>query len=154
MKLSILTVGKPAEPFYLRAVEEYLKRSQRYLQIEWLIAPPSSGKQSVERILSSETQTLLKLVKPRDHIVLLDVEGKKFNSRSFSSWLEGTLGEVSGRLVFVIGGPYGIGEELKTRSDLMLSLSDMTLPHELCLVFLTEQIYRALSIIAGSSYHH
>jgi len=154
MKLSILTVGKPGESFYLRGVEEYLKRSQRYVQIEWLIAPPSSGKQSVEKVIASETQTLLKLVKPRDHLVLLDKEGKTFTSRAFSSWIEGALGEVSGRVVFVIGGPYGVGQELKTRSNLMLSLSDMTLPHELCLVFLTEQIYRALSIIAGSSYHH
>ncbi|HPI97510.1 MAG TPA: 23S rRNA (pseudouridine(1915)-N(3))-methyltransferase RlmH [Synergistales bacterium] len=154
MKISLISVGKPTERFYLEAVQEYLKRIQRYSSIEWLAIPSCYGKNSVEKIITAESAAIMKLLRPRDLLVLLEIEGKTFGSVDFASWLSSSISDISGRMVFVVGGSYGVSEALKTRADVLLSLSPMTMPHELCLVFLTEQIYRAFSIIAGSSYHH
>ncbi|MBN1334316.1 MAG: 23S rRNA (pseudouridine(1915)-N(3))-methyltransferase RlmH [Synergistales bacterium] len=154
MKITLISVGKPAEKFYHQAVQEYLKRLQRYSSIEWLVIPSCSGKNTVEKIRSGETESIIKVLRPRDRLVLLDMKGKTFESVAFASWLSSSICDISGRLVFVVGGPYGVSGNLRTRADVLLSLSQMTMPHELCLVFLVEQIYRAFSIIAGSSYHH
>jgi 23S rRNA (pseudouridine1915-N3)-methyltransferase len=104
--------------------------------------------------IEKEGISILKKLRERDTIILLDERGKMYDSVEFSSFISRELGIVGGRLVFVIGGAFGLSQNVKERAQAVVSLSKMTMPHELCLLFLSEQLYRAFSIIAGNDYHH
>lgn len=97
---------------------------------------------------------ILRKLSERDYCVLLDQDGSSMTSLCFSEWLFDRLGTVSGRIVLVVGGPFGVSTQVRERADLKISLSDMTLTHEMCLLLLFEQIYRAVTIERGGSYHH
>jgi 23S rRNA (pseudouridine1915-N3)-methyltransferase len=98
---------------------------------------------------------ILKMLRTKDSLILLDEAGLQYNSRGFAGWLgqQFTHG-TSGDLVFVIGGPYGFSDEIKQKASLLLSLSKMTFTHQMVRPFLLEQIYRALTILRNESYHH
>lgn len=109
---------------------------------------------SLEERLEREGRELLKALRPRDRVVLLREDGKEYDSQGFARFLSAEMERAQGRLVFVIGGPWGTSAALKSRSDSGLALSRMTFTHEMCFLFLTEQLYRAFSIIQGTGYHH
>lgn len=124
-----------------------------------------SGMVSTERVADSQSgspedrteregKELLKALRPRDRLVLLREDGPQYDSVGFARFLSREMESAQGRVVFAIGGPWGTSEALKARSDAGLALSQMTFTHEMCLLFLTEQLYRAFSIIQGTGYHH
>jgi 23S rRNA (pseudouridine1915-N3)-methyltransferase len=104
--------------------------------------------------IEKEGASILKRLRERDTVVLLDEHGKMYDSVGFSDYISKLLCEIEGRLVFVIGGAFGLSQEVRKRAGEIISLSKMTMPHELCLLLLSEQLYRAFSIIAGTDYHH
>ena len=153
MKLKILTVGKPKESFTLSGVSEYRKRIDRHfaLDIAFLadpkgLSPGASKEEGSKRIL--------KALEGRDQVILLDEGGPTMDSLSFSAWFYDLLGKTPGRLVFVIGGAFGVTDSVKSRADGLLALSSMTLTHEMALLLLVEQLYRAIAIRMGTGYHH
>ncbi len=154
MKILLVAVGKPKEKSIETLVNKYLKRSRQFTSIDKVTVKDYSGKNPVDRIKARETENIFKVLKPRDYVILLDEKGEKMNSRDFADWLDLLLRKIPGRLVFITGGAYGTDPSLQERADMLLSLSMMTFPHELCLVFIAEQIYRGLNIIEGTSYHH
>lgn len=154
MKIVIITIGQPRDRALRNMVSEYLKRCQPYLPIEIDYVPEGRRASSPEKVVERESEALLKKVKERDFLVLLDERGQHFTSREFSQWLYRHIEEVHGRLVFVIGGAYGLSDKIKKKSGKLISLSEMTFPHELCLLFLSEQLYRAIAIHEGMAYHH
>ena len=87
-------------------------------------------------------------------VVLLDEHGRELTSREFAGYLERQAVSGRRRLVFVIGGPYGFSDAVRTRADGQLSLSRMTFSHEMVRLFFAEQIYRAMTILRGEPYHH
>lgn len=153
MRFSVLSVGKPKHGFIKEATEHYSHRIsvQAELNLEEVKeadSDPAREGEALERAwerLSSGEHTRL---------VIMDERGKKMASRQFSEWIatQETMG-VS-RLVFVVGGAFGIAENLKQKAHLTLSLSEFTFPHDLARVLVLEQIYRALQIRSGSRYHH
>jgi 23S rRNA (pseudouridine1915-N3)-methyltransferase len=154
MKILLVAVGKPKEKAIESLVNKYLERTRQFASINRVNVKDYSGKNPVERIKTRETENIFKVLKPRDYVILLDEKGKTMNSKDFADWLDLLLKKVPGRLVFITGGAYGTDPSLQERADMLLSLSMMTFPHELCLVFIAEQIYRGLNIIEGTSYHH
>ena len=106
--------------------------------------------EAVER----EGQELLKRIRPRDCVVLLREDGTERTSRELASFLSERMEATAGRVVLVVGGPWGTSRGLGDRADALLSLSRMTFTHEMCFLFLAEQLYRAFSILAGTGYHH
>ncbi len=154
MKITVLFVGKPKKNFFRDGALYYLEQVKRYVNVELIAVPDSSQKGNPEKIRNIEGESILRVIRERDYVVLLDDKGSKRTSLEFAEWLEQRLNEARGRLVFIIGGPFGVSDHVKNRSDSILSLSKMTFPHELCLVFLSEQIYRACAIKAGTGYHH
>jgi len=154
MKILLVAVGKPKEKAIETLVNKYLERTRQFASINKVTVKDYSGKNPVERIKTRETENIFKVLKPRDYVILLDEKGKTMNSKDFADWLDLLLKKVPGRLVFITGGAYGTDLSLQERADMLLSLSMMTFPHELCLVFIAEQIYRGLNIIEGTSYHH
>ena len=158
MNITILTVGKIKENFYKEAVSEYSKRLSKYcklniIEVEDEKTAENMSDREISLVLEEEGRRLLKYVKPSAYVMALCIEGKKLDSVEFSR----KIGELalSGNpdLCFVIGGSLGLSSEIKKRADLKLSFSDMTFPHQLMRVILTEQIYRAFRIMKNEPYH-
>ncbi|WP_352397026.1 23S rRNA (pseudouridine(1915)-N(3))-methyltransferase RlmH [Aminobacterium colombiense] len=154
MKIVIITVGQPRNQNIAELINEYSKRCRPFMPLEFEHVPEARGASAPEKAIEQESDGLLKRIKNRDYLVLLDEKGEQFTSVAFSQWVYRSIGEVRGRLVFVIGGSHGVAERVKKRSQVKIALSILTFPHELCLLFLTEQLYRAIAIHEGMSYHH
>ena len=153
MKILVISVDRPREKWVLPGVEYYLTRVKRALSCEWETVR-KSGKQQTREGLAQEGDRILRQVGQRDMLVLLDEKGRSMSSVSFSGWLEAAAGETSGKMIFCIGGAYGVADSVRERADDCISMSPMTFTHEMCLLFLFEQLYRADSIRRGTSYHH
>lgn len=158
MKVSIACVGKVKEKFYRDAISEYEKRLSRYCKLEFLEVadektPDGAGAAIEEQIMEKEARRLLEKIREDAFVCTLEIGGKRFSSEGFAGWMEGLM--VGGRstIVFVIGGSLGLHESVRKRSDMALSFSDMTFPHQLMRVILVEQVYRAFRIIHGEPYH-
>lgn len=157
MKICLLTVGRTTDAAIARATEHYAARAARYIDFE--IAAISDVKVSrattEDRQRELEGSALLAAIRPSDFVWLLDEHGREFTSREFASELQHRMAAgVSKRIVFIVGGPYGFAPAVKERADALISLSQMTFPHELVRLFFAEQLYRAMTILRGEPYHH
>ena len=104
-------------------------------------------------ILSKEAERILKAVKPGMYVVTLEIKGKKTDSEGFSKMLSDLFVSGKSDIAFIIGGSNGLDRSVSERADMRLSFSDMTFPHQLMRVILSEQIYRAFRIMRGEPYH-
>ena len=104
--------------------------------------------------MAKEGQEILRRIRPRDRTILLREDGAEYDSPGFASFLSAEMERARGRLLMVIGGPWGTSDAVKERADKGLSLSQMTFTHEMSFLFLAEQLYRAFSILQGTGYHH
>ena len=152
MKIVVLAVGRPREKRLASLADEYLARIRPAGLVGVERVPDAAARpaEAVER----EGQELLKRIRPRDCVVLLREDGTERTSRELASFLSERMETTAGRVVLVVGGPWGTSRELGDRADASLSLSRMTFTHEMCFLFLAEQLYRAFSILAGTGYHH
>jgi 23S rRNA (pseudouridine1915-N3)-methyltransferase len=154
MKIRVLIVGKPANPDYGRLAEDYLKRIRRRLAIDLeAVRPEKIERLSVNEIRDREAGQLLARLDVRDFCLALDRSGTVFNSEQFAARMNHWLQSGRRSLTFVIGGPVGLGDAVLQRADEKMALSSFTLAHELALVVLLEQLYRAFSILHGEKYH-
>ncbi|HPD98340.1 MAG TPA: 23S rRNA (pseudouridine(1915)-N(3))-methyltransferase RlmH [Synergistales bacterium] len=154
MKILVLSVGKPKNPLFIKQVEDYRQRVSVRLPCKWDVVRESSGRKPQNIILLEEGNALLKKVGERDYFVLLDESGRTMTSVRFSEWLFRRISETPGKTVMAVGGAFGVSAEVRERANETMSLSPMTLTHEMSLLFLFEQIYRAVTIEKGGNYHH
>ena len=138
--------------------DEYLKRLGRYGRYEEIELPdlpePGEGSASLEeKVKTREGEAILARIKPGDRVIALTIGGKTRSSEDLANHLQELKTAGCGRLVFVIGGSLGLGENVLARADEELSMSAMTFPHQLARVMLLEQLYRAEKISAGERYH-
>ncbi len=156
MKILLLVVGKTVESYFARGIEEYSKRLSHYVPFELSVIPELRNTKSLstEQQKEREADLLLKAFLPGDHIVLLDEHGKEFTSMQFASYLEKKMANVSKRLVFVVGGPYGFSPRIYEVAQEKISLSKMTYSHQMIRLIFTEQLYRAMTILHNEPYHH
>lgn len=156
MKIILLAVGKTADRTMADAIENYVKRIKHYTPFEFKILPDvKTGKNVTEdKQKQLEGQQFMTCIQPGDKVVLLDERGKEYSSMEFSSYLGNCLSALQRNLIFIIGGPYGFSPEIYARANEKISLSRMTLTHEMVRLFFTEQIYRAFTIMRGEPYHH
>ncbi len=156
MNIKLLVIGKTDKDFVEKGYEEYFKRIKRYCGFSFkVIKDIKKGKNLTETLQKKqEGEKLLAEFNNSDHIVLLDENGKTFNSRGFSQFLNKTLVSGTKNLIFVIGGPYGFSEEVYSRANVKISLSEMTFSHQLIRLIFAEQLYRAFSILNNEPYHH
>ena len=153
MKFIILSVGKIRESSVSALAALYAGRIGFFAPLGFECVPESRAS-SPEQKVEKEGIQLLKRIRERDCVVSLDADGMLFDSRAFACWIDARLGCGEGRVVFVIGGAFGLSEGIRARRNFSLSLSKMTFPHELCQVILLEQLYRAFTILRGVPYHH
>ncbi len=153
--INIVTVGQIKEDFYVKAIDEYVKRIGRYTKINITEVkeerlPANFSNSDILNVITKEGLKLKQHLK--GFIIICDINGEKFDSVKFAKKLKMVEQNFSDT-TFVIGGSYGVSEELKNMANLKLSFSDFTLPHQLFRVVLVEQIYRALTINNNVTYH-
>lgn len=148
--IKIITVGKLKEKYFKDAVEEYLKRLSKYTKIDLIEVPDEDF--DIKKTLLKEKESILKYVSDKDYVVTLEIEGKELTSVELSKKLNDTLIQNSD-ITFIIGGSYGLHEDIKKISNYALSFSKMTFPHQLFRIMLLEQIYRSYKIINNETYH-
>ena len=158
MKIAIVCVGKIKEKFYRDAIDEYAKRLSKYCKLEIIEVAdektPDKASETVEnQIKEKEADRILEKIKEDTFVYTLEIKGKRYTSEAFAKELEnkGTYG--TSNIAFVIGGSLGLHEKVLKRSNGSISFSDMTFPHQLMRVILTEQIYRAYRIMNNEPYH-
>jgi 23S rRNA (pseudouridine1915-N3)-methyltransferase len=153
LKLSICSVGKPHESFVKEGVEQFTKRISHYYPIDWQILSPSKLTEPYQ-IKKAEAATILKVLSSKDILILLDETGKMLSSPGLAKLIQQNANQSAQRIVFLIGGAYGVDDEIKSRANFTWSLSELVFPHMLVRLILSEQLYRACSILANEKYHH
>lgn len=155
MHLKCLWIGETKNALLSGLEADYLERIRRFVPISVVTVPEMLKVDPRKRVAQQdkEAQLLEKKIKARSFLVVLDEEGKEFTSKGFAHFFENLMNRSGLEIVFLGGGYAGIPRPLVDRSDLRVSLSRLTLPHELARVVLLEQIYRSLSIIRGLPYH-
>jgi 23S rRNA (pseudouridine1915-N3)-methyltransferase len=153
-KLRIIAVGALRSPHWKAAAAHYLERLKPWRRIhEHVVKDADAGLPEAERT-RLEGQRLLQVVRAEDYLICLDERGKSMPSPLFAAFLNEISANASRTPCFVLGGPFGLAERVRSQARLVLSLGPMTLPHELARVLLLEQIYRAEAILRKNPYHH
>ncbi len=153
MKISIYSVGKSNESYIKEGVEQFTKRIGHYYPIDWQMITPSKLTAPAQ-IKKAEAASILKAVSATDVLVLLDEKGKMLNSPGLANLIQQKANQSVQKIIFLIGGAYGVDESIQKRANFIWSISELVFPHMLVRLILAEQIYRACSILANEKYHH
>ena len=158
LSVRLVCVGKMREKYFIDAFAEYSKRLGAYCRFECVeLAEQRLGDQpsraEIDAALAKEGAEILKYIPADAYFIAMCVEGGEKSSEELSALVSERESSGRSRLCFAVGGSYGLGERVKERADLRLSMSRMTFPHHLARVMLAEQIYRAFKIKEGSRYH-
>ncbi len=158
MNVAVLSVGRLKEKPYRQMADEYLKRLSRfgkYEEIEVADLPERDGASPAEerQIRTKEGEAMLARLRPGDRVIAMTITGKQRSSEELAAEIQEAKNRGCGRLVFLIGGSLGLGDNILARADGEMSMSRMTFPHQLAKVMLLEQLYRAEKIGAGERYH-
>lgn len=149
--IKILCVGKIKEPFFRDAILEYCKRISKYTNLQ-IIEVDDINSDNINIILEKEKDLIMKNINQKDFVITMEIEGKELSSLEFSKKIE-ELQIYNSNITFIIGGSYGLHQDIKSRANYKLSFSKLTFPHQLFRIILLEQIYRAYKIINNESYH-
>ena len=156
MNVELWTIGRTRESWLREGADMYCKRIPHlvpFRYVEW-DGPRLPPKPSAQQMLEQEAAFILDKLKPTDQLHLFDEGGKRFTSRAFAAQVEKMQHQGGSKIIFLIGGAYGFGESLYQRAQSKISLSDMTLSHQLVRILALEQLYRAYSILRGLPYHN
>ena len=149
--MRIIAIGKKHEKWVLNGIELFEKRLKKPFNLSWDILPHSNFAE--EKAREEETQRILAKIKPSDFVILLDERGKNISSPELAKMLSNGFVN-SQNFVIIIGGAFGVSEELRQRANFVWSLSKLVFPHQIVRLILVEQIYRAQEISSGGKYHH
>lgn len=154
MEIKLIVVGKTKSSELVRLINEYVKRINFYKKFKIIVVNSLKSKKNSEKeIKKIEGENVLKSIKKNELIFLLDENGKSFNSRKFADFLSNKF-KTNKSIVFVVGGAHGFSNEIKQKSNEIISLSEMTFSHQIIRLFFTEQVYRALTILNNHPYHN
>ncbi|MEI9807894.1 MAG: 23S rRNA (pseudouridine(1915)-N(3))-methyltransferase RlmH [Bacteroidota bacterium] len=156
MKIQFWAIGKNNEPYVKTGVEEFTGRIGKYFKVEWVIipVPKNAGTLSETDLKKKEKEAILGLLGKDDYLVALDERGKQLSSKKMADFIQARANESTKKMVFLIGGAFGLDDAVLQRANYQWSLSELTFPHQLVRLILAEQVYRACSIIRNEKYHH
>jgi 23S rRNA (pseudouridine1915-N3)-methyltransferase len=156
MKLQFWAIGKDHEAYVKPGVEDFTRRISNYFKVEWNIipVPKNAGMMSEMDLKKKEGDLILDWLEKDDYLVTLDEKGKSFSSVKLADFLQARANDSTKKLVFVIGGAFGLDPAILKRANHTWSLSDLTFPHQLVRLILAEQVYRACTILKNEKYHH
>lgn len=156
MKICLLVIGKTDAAYIRAGIDEYEKRLVRYVPYEMKVLPDVKNTKNMSEGVQKEKEgeIILAELQSSDFVVLLDENGRMYNSVGFADFLAQKMLSAVKRTVFVIGGPYGFSGSVYARANDKISLSKMTFSHQMVRMIFAEQFYRAMTIIKGEPYHH
>lgn len=156
MKLLLCSVGKAHERYVKEGIDDFTARINHYFPAEWLLIPniKNSASLSQAELKREEAKAILAVIQSDDVLVLLDERGKAISSTALAHLVQQKANESCKRMVFLIGGAFGVDDVIFKRANITLSLSQLTFPHMLVRLILAEQIYRACTILKNEKYHH
>lgn len=156
MKLQLWAFGKENEPYISEGMKMFTSRIQHYCDFELrcLNGGKNAGALPPEQLKKQEARVLLSIMEPQHTLIVLDERGKSVTSIQLSAIIERQQSMSTRTLVFLIGGAFGIDESILVKASQVISLSNLTFPHQLVRLIITEQIYRAFTIINNEKYHH
>ena len=156
MHLQFWAIGKNNEPYVKAGIEEFTSRIVKYYKAEWNIipVPKNAGMLSEMDLKKKESETILQWLGKDDYLVALDERGKQFSSKKLAAFIQARANESTKKIVFLIGGAFGLDDAVLKRANFTWSLSELTFPHQLVRLILAEQVYRACTIIRNEKYHH
>lgn len=156
MKFQFWSVGKNHEPYVKEGIELFTKRISNYYPVAWnmIPMPKNAGSLSETDLKKKEGEIITGLLQKDDYLVLLEETGKMQGSEELADFIQQRANESTKNLVFLIGGAYGVSDQIKKRANYKWSLSKLVFPHQLVRLILAEQIYRACSINRNEKYHH
>lgn len=152
----LIVVGKTTDKRFEAITQEYIERIRHYIPFTIEVIPELKNTKglSQDEQKKREGELIQKNLQPGDYVVLLDEHGSERSSMDFASWMQKKMGAGPKRLVFIVGGPYGFSDAIHQKGNEEISLSRMTLSHQMIRMFFVEQIYRAMTILNGEPYHH
>jgi 23S rRNA (pseudouridine1915-N3)-methyltransferase len=156
MKIKVLVIGKTDDKNLQLLIDKYEKRLKHYVKFQMEIIPDlkKTKNLSEKEQKEKEGELLLKKIGPMDQLWLLDEKGEIFRSLEFSTFIQMKMNAGIKQLIFAVGGPYGFSADVYQKAVGQISLSKMTFSHQMIRLFLTEQIYRAFTILKNEPYHH
>ena len=156
MKITLILNGKTEDDFIIKGFAAYEQRLKHYISFETIVIPAlkNTKAMSILQQKQKEGDLILKSIQSSDRLILLDENGKEYNSVAFSEFIQQQMNSGMKNLVFVVGGPYGFSEEIYKRANGKISLSKMTFSHQMVRLFFVEQVYRAMTILKNEPYHH
>ena len=158
MNIRIIAIGSLKETYWKASCEEYLSRIRPYSNIEVIECPDYPSKEKAtpaleEQVKEKEAERVLRLLKPSDYVIALDLNKKEYTSPEFASHLEECFVKGGSSITFLIGGSLGLADVLKSRANESICFGKMTFPHQFARVMLLEQIYRGFRILHHEPYH-
>ena len=156
MKISFWSIGKANEAYIKQGVDEFTQRISRYFKVSWEIipVPKNAGMMSEMDLKKKEGDMILEWLQKDDYLIALDEKGKQMGSEKLAKFIQARANESTRNIVFLIGGAFGIDQEVLKRANFTWSLSELTFPHQLVRLILAEQVYRACTILKNEKYHH
>ena len=156
MRLNLLCVGRLSLSYLNDGCSEFAERLKRYLplSISEIKEHKTGRKQNLQRIIATEGENIEQRIPNGSFVIALDQRGKSMRSEQLADLMSDHMVRSIPEWTLLIGGPYGLSESLRKRADLVLSLSTMTLTHQMARLLLLEQLYRCCTIIRNEPYHH
>lgn len=156
MTIKLLAIGKTDNKQLQQLIEDYKKRLGYYIKFSFEVIPDIKNAKNLseEQQKQKEGELILRKLNTTDALILLDENGKQYDSVEFSNYLQKYMNSGIKQLVFVIGGPYGFSQDVYNKSQGKLSLSKMTFSHQMVRLFFMEQLYRGFTILRNEPYHH
>lgn len=156
MKIVFVSVGKQHDVIVKNAIEEFSGRIKKYFSIEWQILSSAKNAASLSEIdlKKQEAISILNSITKDDYLVLLDEKGKNISSVELSEFIQQRANESTKRIIFLIGGAFGVDESVFKRANFIWSFSKLVFPHMIVRLLLAEQVYRACTILRNEKYHH
>lgn len=158
VRINIFCIGKVKESFFKEAIEEYSKRLKKFCELKVFEYSDEKLPENISEFMENnikniECNKMLKNIPANSYTISLDLTGKQYSSEDFADKIK-SIEQKNSTINFVIGGSLGLSDEIKSKSNELISFSKMTFPHQLIRVFILEQIFRAFKINNNQRYHH
>lgn len=156
MKIQVWSIGKENDAYINEGIKVFQKRLQHYVDFELKLIPTvkQAASLSVSELKKQEGKMLLDMLQPSDYLVALYERGKTMTTLQLADFLQQRANAGARQVIILVGGAFGLDEPVLKRAQLQLSLSALTFPHQLVRLIITEQLYRAYSVLSNEKYHH
>ena len=149
-------MGKPHDGNLKNAIDDFTNRITKYFSAEWKIIPTPKNTAALNEVELKKAEAIIiaQQLNKDDYLILLDETGKQLSSIELANFIQQRANESSKRIIFLIGGAYGVDETIKQKANFVFSFSKLVFPHQIFRLMLAEQVYRACTILRNEKYHH